>query len=148
MPREIALKEVLPKVQENPAYLENNHLEVLLSNDAKNQPLNVSRIDWYDLSPRYFPIRFRQKPGPWSAVGGIKFLFPNEYNVYIHGSPETTLFGHRRRLSLSKEPFRSTLGGALAPAGAPQCGGVADNRARDVVGHQSQGGRATIAVVW
>lgn len=41
--------------------------------------------------------RVRQAPGPDNALGGVKFLFPNEYNVYLHGTPALELFSKSRR---------------------------------------------------
>jgi L,D-transpeptidase YcbB len=41
--------------------------------------------------------RIRQKPGPKNALGLIKFIFPNDYNVYMHGTPATQLFSRSRR---------------------------------------------------
>jgi murein L,D-transpeptidase YcbB/YkuD len=42
-------------------------------------------------------LEFRQKPGPGNALGLIKFVFPNNYDVYMHGTPETQLFARSRR---------------------------------------------------
>jgi len=39
----------------------------------------------------------RQAPGPDNALGGVKFLFPNKYNVYLHGTPAVELFSKSRR---------------------------------------------------
>jgi L,D-transpeptidase YcbB len=41
--------------------------------------------------------RIRQVPGPQNALGLVKFLFPNPYNVYMHGTPATELFSRSRR---------------------------------------------------
>jgi murein L,D-transpeptidase YcbB/YkuD len=42
-------------------------------------------------------FRIRQKPGPKNSLGLIKFMFPNSYNVYLHGTPKTELFSRSRR---------------------------------------------------
>jgi L,D-transpeptidase YcbB len=39
----------------------------------------------------------RQKPGPGNALGKVKFLFPNSYNIYLHDSPAKSLFGETKR---------------------------------------------------
>ncbi len=39
----------------------------------------------------------RQKPGPSNALGGVKFLFPNSYNIYLHDTPSRSLFGQDQR---------------------------------------------------
>jgi len=42
-------------------------------------------------------VRIRQLPGPDNALGLVKFVFPNKYNVYMHGTPATQLFSKSRR---------------------------------------------------
>src|SRR5208337_760909 len=42
-------------------------------------------------------LSIRQKPGPKNALGLVKFMFPNPYNVYLHGTPSTELFSQARR---------------------------------------------------
>jgi murein L,D-transpeptidase YcbB/YkuD len=41
--------------------------------------------------------RIRQLPGPWNALGPIKFVLPNIHGVYLHGTPATALFNRARR---------------------------------------------------
>jgi len=42
-------------------------------------------------------LSIRQVPGAKNALGYVKFMFPNEYNVYLHGTPAKTLFSKTRR---------------------------------------------------
>jgi L,D-transpeptidase YcbB len=42
-------------------------------------------------------LRIRQKPGAENALGPAKFVFPNEYDVYLHGTPAQELFAKARR---------------------------------------------------
>jgi len=42
-------------------------------------------------------LSFRQRPGPKNSLGLIKFMFPNEYDVYMHDTPATELFSQSRR---------------------------------------------------
>ena len=42
-------------------------------------------------------LRLRQRPGPGNALGLVKFVFPNDYSVYLHGTPATQLFSYARR---------------------------------------------------
>ena len=41
--------------------------------------------------------RVRQRPGPKNSLGLVKFVFPNDDNVYMHGTPAVSLFGRPRR---------------------------------------------------
>jgi len=98
VPKDIAVKEMLGHIQEDPAYLDKNHLEVVSYINDQPTVVETKKIDWCDYTPQYFPFLLRQKPGPWNSLGGIKFMFPNEYNVYIHAHPEKNLFKRRRRM--------------------------------------------------
>jgi murein L,D-transpeptidase YcbB/YkuD len=86
VPPSIARNETLPAIRRNPGYLNANHMEVVT---AAGQPVSLSRVNW-KASP--FPYLIRQKPGPHNALGLVKFMFPNPYNVYLHDTPSKQLF--------------------------------------------------------
>jgi murein L,D-transpeptidase YcbB/YkuD len=54
--------------------------------------LDPRTIDWDGFTEEYFPFRLRQDPGPSNALGLIKFMFPNKFNVYLHDTPSRDLF--------------------------------------------------------
>ena len=72
IPNSIVQDEILPKIKKNPNYLANNNMEVIDGN-------------------------YRQKPGLNNALGKIKFLFPNNYNIYLHDTPSKGLFKENTR---------------------------------------------------
>ena len=72
VPTNIMNKEVLPAIKRNKNYLLENHME------------------WYGNS-------IRQLPGPWNALGGVKFVFPNGYDIYLHDTPSKLLFNETTR---------------------------------------------------
>jgi murein L,D-transpeptidase YcbB/YkuD len=72
IPPGIMRKETLPALRRNSNYLVNNHME-----------WNGNAI--------------RQKPGPWNALGKVKFLFPNSHNIYLHDTPAKSLFEQDQR---------------------------------------------------
>jgi L,D-transpeptidase YcbB len=72
VPPGIMKKEILPAIRRNGNYLENNHME-----------WNGNAV--------------RQKPGPWNALGKVKFLFPNSHSIYLHDTPSKSLFSQDKR---------------------------------------------------
>ena len=94
MPYSIATHETLPKIKKDPNYLSRNHMEIL---DKNGSVLNPSSINFNDYSSRNFPFTMRQKPGPWNALGQVKFMFPNKYSVYLHDTESRNLFDRQDR---------------------------------------------------
>lgn len=87
VPTSIARNEIGPQVLRDPGYLARKEME-LLSDGKVIDPWNV---DWSSTSG--FPFQVRQKPGRQNALGQVKFLFPNKHDVYLHDTPEKSLFG-------------------------------------------------------
>ncbi len=78
---------VMGQLLENPpGYLAENQMDLL---DRDGQPVAVSDVDWSSVDPDHFPFRLRQRAGPWNALGGVKFIFPNPNSVYLHDAPAT-----------------------------------------------------------
>ncbi len=86
----IQLSEVKPAALKNPAWLEKNHMELIRGNDVV--PATPGNIDSIGKG-----VRVRQTPGPHNALGGVKFLMPNDYQVYLHDTPSRSLFERSRR---------------------------------------------------
>jgi murein L,D-transpeptidase YcbB/YkuD len=94
VPPGILQKEVLPAMRRNPGYLTRNHMEVVTGN---GKPVNAGSINWSKASLSNFPYIIRQLPGGANSLGKVKFLFPNEYNIYLHDTPSKGLFGENKR---------------------------------------------------
>lgn len=77
IPRSIVLKEVLPGIKKNANYLSLHNMEITGQQNG-------------------LPV-IRQKPGPQNSLGRVKFLFPNNYNIYLHDTPSKSLFGESSR---------------------------------------------------
>lgn len=88
----IARNEILPKLRKDPGYLAKNNIVVLSDWSEGAVPVNPTQIDWTQVSPRSFPYKLRQEPGEHNALGRIKFMFPNPYNIYLHDTPSRQLF--------------------------------------------------------
>jgi murein L,D-transpeptidase YcbB/YkuD len=85
VPTNIALGETMPAVLRDPSYLQRMNLEVLRG----DQVVDPRRVDW---GRGAAGVSFRQRPGARNALGLVKFLLPNSFNVYLHDTPSTALF--------------------------------------------------------
>jgi murein L,D-transpeptidase YcbB/YkuD len=94
VPYSIATKETLPRVKQDPGYLESRNFEV---RDRNGNVIDPANVDWSKLSRGNFPYTFVQRPGTTNALGEIKFIFPNKYSVYLHDTPSKYLFEHSGR---------------------------------------------------
>ena len=97
VPKTIAVEDILPEVIKDIGYLAQNNYRVLRGWSNSETEINPTTVDWTALNEDYFPYRFRQDPGPTNALGRIKFMFPNEYDVYIHDTPARHLFSNDSR---------------------------------------------------
>ncbi|MFW6283880.1 MAG: L,D-transpeptidase family protein [Desulfosalsimonas sp.] len=97
VPPGILEKKVLPKIRKNPDYFAENHFELLSGWQSHDTRVSPEAINWAEVYIRNFPGRLRQKPGPWNALGRIKFIFPNRLSIYLHDTPEQHLFQRRVR---------------------------------------------------
>lgn len=77
LPNTIIKKEVWPAYQRNKEYLTKNNMEIFGKGDS-------------------LPL-IRQLPGPKNSLGLVKFLFPNNFDIYFHDTPEKTLFTANER---------------------------------------------------
>lgn len=94
VPYSITRAELVPKLLKDPGYLARNRYEVVDPGGAVVGS-DVSAATLARL--RDGTLRVRQIPGPENALGLVKFLFPNENNVYLHSTPATELFLKTRR---------------------------------------------------
>ena len=91
IPDTIAENETAPAVARDPNYLARQGIEILRVTSSGTQTLNASDVDW-DNAESLKGLAFRQRPGAANALGHVKFLFPNKYNVYLHDTPADSLF--------------------------------------------------------
>ena len=95
VPLSIQRAELVPKIRNDPAYLAKNDYEIRNSRGELIPSEQVTEETLAEL--RSGKISIRQIPGEKNALGHIKFMFPNEYNVYLHGTPAKALFSRSRR---------------------------------------------------
>lgn len=96
IPESIVREEIAPKVAENRNYLDERDMETVIGWGDNTVPVDPATIEWRNL-PEDLSFRVRQKPGPENSLGRVKFMFPNDYAVYLHDTPADQLFGETRR---------------------------------------------------
>jgi murein L,D-transpeptidase YcbB/YkuD len=97
VPPSIATRDKLPLIRKDPGFLESQGYEVLEGWGDQERRIDPLLVDWASISARNFPYRLRQKPGPYNALGRIKFMFPNKFAVYLHDTPARELFAENAR---------------------------------------------------
>lgn len=96
VPDNLIKRDLIHVLRENPAYLEENNIKAYAGN--KEIQIRQSQLDPYENSSRVVPFRFVQQPGDKNALGRVKFMFPNKYDVYLHDTDNKTLFAQRYRV--------------------------------------------------
>ncbi len=92
VPRSIAVKEYLPMMKRNPNAA--GHLNLL---DGRGRSVSRANIDFSQYNERNFPFDLKQPPSRSNALGLVKFMFPNRYNIYLHDTPAKNLFARETR---------------------------------------------------
>jgi murein L,D-transpeptidase YcbB/YkuD len=95
VPPSILRGEMIPKIAKDPAYLRKNGYEIAAHSGEVVTDDVVSDETLSQL--RSGELMIRQKPGPKNALGLVKFIFPNDNNVYLHSTPSQVLFSKSRR---------------------------------------------------
>jgi murein L,D-transpeptidase YcbB/YkuD len=88
VPRRIAVADKLPLFRKDPEAVNRGRFLVL---DGQ-RVVDPATLDWGALDASSFPYRLRQQPGPQNALGRVKLMFPNRFNVYLHDTPDRHLF--------------------------------------------------------
>ena len=95
VPPSITRAEMIPNIVRDPDYLANKRFEVV---DSKRNVVSTGKVTPEVLGQiRAGKLFVRQEPGPKNALGLVKFVFPNSYNVYMHDTPSTEFFAKARR---------------------------------------------------
>lgn len=94
VPRSIATKEYLPRLQQDPTYLQRRNIQVL---GRGGRVIDPTTVDWASYTRRSMPYRFKQPSGRGNALGNVKFMFPNQHSVYLHDTQSRSLFSRTVR---------------------------------------------------
>ncbi|MEJ2165451.1 MAG: L,D-transpeptidase family protein [Desulfobacterales bacterium] len=97
VPARIAREDLLPKIKRDAAYLSREKIRVFEGWGAEAREIDPAEIDWQRIAAAGLKFRFRQDPGPQNALGRVKFMLPNPFDVYLHDTPARELFDKTRR---------------------------------------------------
>lgn len=92
VPRSIVTKEYLPALKKNPNAV--SHIEIT---DSRGRKVNRGAVNFSQYTEKTFPFAMRQPPSRRNALGLVKFMFPNRYNIYLHDTPAKNLFSRESR---------------------------------------------------
>ena len=96
VPPSIIRRDLIPLMQEHPNYLTEQRIRIY---NQQGQEIQPESVDWYsDEATRYV---FRQDPGELNSLGSVRINFHNPYSVYLHDTPNKTLFGNDYRFESS-----------------------------------------------
>ncbi len=93
VPRSITRRELLPKLYEDPGYLERQSMQILDKAGLDAGPATPETLAGLEDGT----YRIRQAPGETNALGRVKFVMPNDMAIYLHDTPSRGLFGRARR---------------------------------------------------
>ncbi|MEX2473945.1 murein L,D-transpeptidase [Marinobacter sp.] len=136
VPRTIMIEDQLPVIRQNPDYLNAMDISVYRGWGPDREPVDPDTVDWSTLHENYFPFQLVQEPGPRNALGQVKFMFPNQFDVYLHDTPARGLFSRSQR-SLSSGCIRVEDAFGLATALLANANGWTRERIREIVESRS-----------
>jgi murein L,D-transpeptidase YcbB/YkuD len=90
VPPNIAREETIPRALRDPGFIMRNNMEVVA---PTGQVVDPDSVDWSNAAG----LRIRQRPGSGNALGGVKFMFPNNFDVYLHDTNASALFDRLER---------------------------------------------------
>ncbi|MES9852635.1 MAG: L,D-transpeptidase family protein [Candidatus Thiodiazotropha sp. L084R] len=97
VPRSIAVKDMLPKLQVDEEYLQQKRISVYRRVEGEWQEVDGSQIDWLAYHQDNFPFVLKQEAGAGNSLGRIKFHMPNQHDIYLHDTSSPGLFNRQSR---------------------------------------------------
>ena len=93
VPADLTQSLIAPKVvSEGLNYLAERDYEVFSDFTDEAQRIDAATVDWQAVADGKAEVRLRRGPGPWNSMGAIKFMMPNDYGIYLHDTPDKSLF--------------------------------------------------------
>jgi len=98
IPTKLAVRDLAPRVCSDPSYLTAKHIKVYKNWRQDSPEIDPAFVNWCTMTRKsYFPYKLQQVSGPHNLLGKIKFIFPNKYAVYLHDTPDKSLFDETLR---------------------------------------------------
>ncbi|MBQ0535471.1 L,D-transpeptidase [Providencia huaxiensis] len=97
VPTSMARKDIAPRGKQDPSYFSRKGYTVYSGWGADSYEINPYAIDWDNITPANFPYRIRQAPGPTNSLGRYKFNMPSSDAIYLHDTPNHSLFNRNAR---------------------------------------------------
>lgn len=94
VPRSITGKEYLPIIKRDPGFLARRGMRMV---NSAGKSVNPASVNLAKYNEKNFPYSIKQKPSKSNALGLVKFMFPNKYNIYLHDTPSKSLFNKEVR---------------------------------------------------
>ncbi len=95
VPQSIASQEYLPQLLRDPSVLTRQNITMRVRGSGER--VDARLIDMSQYTVNNFPFVLQQRPGSRNALGRVKFMFPNKYNIYLHDTPSRSLFNRDSR---------------------------------------------------
>jgi murein L,D-transpeptidase YcbB/YkuD len=100
-PETIVEKDILPKLKAGRFDELARKGIVAVRGDDANESVDWRAVDWSRYTAKNLPYIFMQKPGPLNYLGFVKFMFPNDFDVYLHDTNHDDYFAYRNRAKSS-----------------------------------------------
>ncbi|WP_272691565.1 MULTISPECIES: L,D-transpeptidase [Providencia] len=97
VPTSMARKDIAPKGKQDPSYFSRKGYTVYSGWGSDSYEIDPYAIDWENITPANFPYRIRQAPGPTNSLGRYKFNMPSSDAIYLHDTPNHSLFNRNAR---------------------------------------------------
>lgn len=93
IPPTVLLEDIIPKQKVDPSFFARKGIRVL----QNGREQDLAKVDWTKIDRDHMPYIFRQDPGPDNPLGQIKFLFSNDFDIYLHDTPKRSKFDNQSR---------------------------------------------------
>jgi L,D-transpeptidase YcbB len=97
VPPSITSEEMVEKIKADSTFLSRNQFALLKGSYVSGDTIDPVKVDWSEITAENFPYFLVQKPGRINALGQVKFLFPNQQNIYLHDTPAQDIFNEYSR---------------------------------------------------